>query len=159
MNLHRPSLFHSFAELTAVCLALVCTLMSGCADDGEIIVTGANDSSGAGTFCADAECLPLRCDGILTFDDPALESAARDALGDFVGPMMLNDVSGLRLLEAPGRGISTIGGVECLLGMDILHLINNDISDLEPLRGLVGLQSLLLHTNNVSSCSWRQHTR
>jgi len=92
-----------------------------------------------------------RCVDIVSFDDPGLEAAVRDAVGKPTGPLYDCDVDSLKFLNASYRGISNLGGIDRLAGLQTLKLGENAIVDITPLAGLTGLETLELHGNGITT--------
>ena len=90
-----------------------------------------------------------RCHLVVSFDDPGLEAAVRDAVDKPAGPLYDCDVEPLTFLNARNRGISDLTGIDQLIGLQTLNLYKNDIVDITPLAGLTGLQSLHLSANAI----------
>lgn len=89
----------------------------------------------------------------IEFEDPALESAVRKAIGKTTGQLISTDVMHLGQLDAPQRKISRLGGVEYLVNLRHLYLSRNQVSDISPLAGLSKLTDLDLRWNQVSDIS------
>jgi internalin A len=90
------------------------------------------------------------CGGPLVFADPRLEEVVRVAIGKATGDIELVDVSELIMLEAGGRGIGDLAGVQCLPALAHAFLRANSVSDLRPLAELTGLTALWLDENDIS---------
>lgn len=88
-------------------------------------------------------------DEIVIFDDPALEHAVRDELGQPFGFLTRQGLLNLQTLDAKGLGISDLSGLEYCENLVWLDLDTNSISDLTPLTNLVNLMSLNLDSNEV----------
>jgi len=111
----------------------------------------------------------------VTFSDTSLEAAVRAAIGQASGELLTVDVEFLTSLDASGRGITALDGIEYLKGVEELFLENNQIADLsllarlkileklrvdhnqitriDSLAGLTGLTELELHHNQISDVS------
>jgi len=91
-------------------------------------------------------------DQVLLFGDPALESAIREAIGKPQGDILNTDLvqAGLTTLDASGRYISDLTGLENCGVLTHLHLSNNRITDLGPLAGLTNLIVLDVSENYVT---------
>jgi hypothetical protein len=75
----------------------------------------------------------------VTFADPNLEAAVREAIGKPTGEILVSDVAGLTRLGAPERGISNLDGIQHLTQLTSLDLYDNQISDISPLMDNPGL--------------------
>jgi hypothetical protein len=124
--------------------------------DSEVGSGGATTTAGAG---GSTPLAPPGCAGVITFPDPGLEAAVRDAIAEQevappverpTGDIRSEDVAQVSRLSANGQGIYDLTGLECLRGLTGLYLGDNDISDLSPLAGLTGLNELRLDGNNIS---------
>ncbi|GAB4322369.1 MAG: hypothetical protein Kow0074_13860 [Candidatus Zixiibacteriota bacterium] len=72
--------------------------------------------------------------------DPQLDSLLRDLLDlDSDVEIYASDVESLADLDASGRGITDLSGLERMTGLDKIDLSNNDITDLTPLIDNPGL--------------------
>ena len=68
-----------------------------------------------------------------------------------LAPVMYGRTDGqpLRVLDASGRKITDLSGIEALTVLEELNLADNAVEDLSPLAGLVGLKVLDLSGNRV----------
>jgi len=89
----------------------------------------------------------------VTFLDPNLEAAIREAIGKPTGDIYPSDLEGLTLLDAHGRDIIELTGLEYCANLSRLHLDSNKVSDISPLAGLTNLTSLGLGNNLISDIS------
>jgi titin len=89
----------------------------------------------------------------VTFPDPNLEAAIREAIGKPTGDIYRSDLLGLTLLNASSRGITDLTGLEYCTSLTHLNLFNNQISDLSPLSGLTSLRIVYLGYNQISDIS------
>src|SRR5262249_53272663 len=75
--------------------------------------------------------------------DPNLETAIRVALNKPSGQITDADMLTLTTLDASGRGITNLSGLEAAENLQTLNLSANfQISDISPLAGLTKLQNL-----------------
>ncbi|MFA6112071.1 MAG: leucine-rich repeat domain-containing protein [Candidatus Latescibacterota bacterium] len=96
---------------------------------------------------ADDEGTPLPTEA---FADSSLETAVRQALALYAGPLTPEKLGWLISLSARDREISVLTGIEALHGLRTLDLAGNQIVDLGPLAALDTLQLLDLSRNKVS---------
>ena len=103
--------------------------------------------------CASMVGLPgeARADGQITFTDPSLEGAIRDALGisetePISGEMALT----LTSLDASSHGIENLDGLENFPNLIELNLGNNRIGNADVLGRLTNLQWLDLGNNSIT---------
>lgn len=88
------------------------------------------------------------------FPDPALEAAVRTQVFAKRGtdaPLVEADVVNISTVEAKGRGITNLAGLEKCRSLAMLDLAGNKVSDLSPLSGLQRLQFLDVQSNRVSN--------
>ncbi len=83
----------------------------------------------------------------VNFPDPGLEAAVREALERPSGPIYYADVRRKAKLDASGRGIASLAGIEHFHGLDELILTGNAVTDLAPLAGLEHLATVTLRDN------------
>ncbi len=82
------------------------------------------------------------------FRDPELRAAVEEALGKLTGSAISEEeMSSLRELDASGRGIRDLTGLEQAVGLEELRLRINRLTDVEPLAGLKNLRFLVLSSN------------
>lgn len=86
----------------------------------------------------------------LTFADVNLEAAIRAAIGKPAGPIYQSDLDALVTLDAAGRGIKKLNGLEHCTSLKWLDLTSNEVSDISPLAGLTSLRTLRLWSNEIS---------
>ncbi len=101
----------------------------------------------AGLACGSAEA------EIVTFADPNLEAAVREAIDKRAGDIYRSDVEGLASLDASGREIGDLRGLEYLTSLTHLYLIDNGITNISVLANLTGLTELYLGWNQISDIS------
>ncbi|NLD48800.1 MAG: hypothetical protein GX660_16675, partial [Clostridiaceae bacterium] len=85
------------------------------------------------------------------FTDKNLESAVRLAIGKNTGDLSISDLSKVTELNADGKGISDLQGIQYLVNMEELELSNNNIKIIDPLKSLIGLKKLSLAYNSLNS--------
>ena len=89
----------------------------------------------------------------VTFADPNLEAAIREAIGKPTGPIYPSDLEGLTSLSASEKNIADLTGLECATSLTSLSLRYNQISDISPLANLTNLTWLDLEGNQISDIS------
>ncbi len=89
-------------------------------------------------------------DFVVTFADPVLETAVRAEISLPTGDIRRSDLLGLTGLQATGKGVADLGGIEYCPNLRFLTLTSNDIEDLTPLAGLDNLEDLNLAGNEIS---------
>jgi len=89
----------------------------------------------------------------VTFIDPNLEAAVRDAIAIPTGPIYSSDLDELIYLDASARNIADLTGLGLAANLTELDLANNQISDISPLADLTRLAELGLAYNQISDIS------
>ena len=89
----------------------------------------------------------------IEFADANLEAAVREALDRPSGPLTAADLATLTVLNANGRGIQSLAGLEHATALQELALRRNEITDVSPLASLTNLQRLSLWGNEVEDVS------
>ena len=89
----------------------------------------------------------------LAFPDSSLETAVREAINKPEGPIDISDLEPFTTLEARGRGISDLTGLEYCINLQVIELRDNNVSNTSPLAGLINLRDLGLWGNNISDIS------
>ena len=88
------------------------------------------------------------------FRDPALHGAVTAALRKPAGASVTDsELASLQDLNAGGRGIRNLTGLELATGLVSLDLHDNVVSDLTPLAGLTQLETLQLDGNDIHDLS------
>ena len=86
----------------------------------------------------------------IDFADTGLEAAVREALGEPQGPLRSSQVKKIRVLEAGGRDIRSLEGIENLANLKVLDLVDNRVECVRPLRHLTKLEELSLRNNGIT---------
>jgi uncharacterized repeat protein (TIGR02543 family) len=84
------------------------------------------------------------------FEDKGLEEAIRDALGNQNRPIFKDDLLNITLLDASGKEITCLDGIEYLHNLAFLNLEDNNIEDVSPLKNLKKLVDLNLSNNDIA---------
>ena len=95
----------------------------------------------------------LADDPVVTFPDAKLDAAIREAIGKPTGDIYQSDLEGLTSLDASGKSISDITGLEYCVNLTTLALYYNEISNISPLSSLTNLTELNLTFNRISNIS------
>src|SRR6185295_2469867 len=61
----------------------------------------------------------------ITFSDPDIEAAVRNALNQPTGPLDADRVATIETLQLPGKRIQSLRGIEVLTGLQTLDLSEN----------------------------------
>ena len=86
--------------------------------------------------------------------DPNLRAAIEKALGKAPRTVITaEDMETLVSLNAAGRGIRDLTGLETAIHLEELNLQNNPISDISPLAGLTQLKGINLRGSSISDLS------
>ena len=86
---------------------------------------------------------------VVDFPDSGLETAVRDAIGKPTGDICDWDLIGLSGLNAGGRSVIDLEGIQHCTDLTELCLWNNAISDIGALAGLDNLEKLWLDNNQI----------
>jgi len=89
----------------------------------------------------------------VVFPDPNLEAAVRTAIDKPDDPIYARDLEQIDRLEADGRDIKDITGLEYCSNLQYLDLGSNQINDVSPPAGLTNLQYLNLVDNRITDAS------
>ena len=90
---------------------------------------------------------------VVTFPDPHLEAAIREAINKPTGDIYPSDLAGLTELGASWAHIADLTGLECCKSLTRVGLYGNLISDISPLSSLIDLTYLHLGDNQISDIS------
>lgn len=82
-----------------------------------------------------------------------LEAEVRKAIHRLEGPIYPSDLDGLSKLDAEGKNIADLTGLEYCTGLKELYLCRNQISNISALTNLARLTRLELGDNQVSNIS------
>lgn len=86
----------------------------------------------------------------VTIADKNLEAAIRAVLQEPKAPLTETNLLNVYVLEAAGKGIANLQGLDKCKNLALLKLTNNQVADLAPLKELVNLQSLDLAGNKIT---------
>jgi len=89
----------------------------------------------------------------VTFADPNLEAAIREALDIAERPIYPSDLAGLTSFSASARNISDLGGLEYCIDLTHLDLSHNQVSNITPVGNLTNLAYLQLDVNEIGDTS------
>ncbi|GAG04355.1 unnamed protein product, partial [marine sediment metagenome] len=92
-------------------------------------------------------------DEVVTFPDPNLETAIREAIGKPSGDIYQSDLDNLTSLDADSRNIIDLTGLEHCTSLTNLRFMSNQISDISPVSNLTSLTGLFLISNQISDIS------
>ena len=106
-------------------------------EDTETVTVTVNGSQA----CADPVAIP----------DANLEQAIRETLGTASGDLTCADMASLTELEATGRDISSLEGLQHAVNLTFLDVRDNALTGIAPIEGLEGLERLYLNRNPISS--------
>lgn len=84
------------------------------------------------------------------FADPNLEQVIREVLGKPEETLLKKDLAEIYELDAGGRGINHLDGIQSLKNLRVLNLIDNQVQDVTPLKNLTKLQVLSLRNNEIT---------
>ncbi|NOU74260.1 hypothetical protein GC098_23165, partial [Paenibacillus sp. LMG 31458] len=89
-------------------------------------------------------------EGKVSFADVNLEAAVRDTLNKSAGDITILDMERLTSMDASGRGISDLSGIEYATHLQSLNLADNSIRDVTKLGALSSLETLILNQNEIA---------
>ncbi len=90
-------------------------------------------------------------DSQVSFRDAQLEAAIRDALDKPVKSLFQSDLNKITSLDASGRGIEFLDGIENLDNLVFIDLSDNLIKDVTPLKTVHDLSELNLSRNGITN--------
>lgn len=85
----------------------------------------------------------------LNFNDPALYEAVKECFPVEKTNFTISDLKTIKKLDAQGRGIKDLKGIQNLINLKELNLSHNNLTDLKPLNELSMLQKLDLSNNSI----------
>ena len=86
------------------------------------------------------------------FPDPNLRTAVAEALGKSPNaPITAEEMGGLKELNAEGRGIRDLTGVQFATNLRLINISDNQVTDISPIAGLIELRDLRITGNPVSN--------
>ncbi len=89
----------------------------------------------------------------VTFPDPNLEIAVREALNKPSGPIRVSELARLANLTASDSRVEDLSGLEYCTNLTYLDFWHNQISDISSLANLTNLTYLYLPQNQISDIS------
>jgi len=89
-------------------------------------------------------------DPVVTFPDANLEAAIREAINKPTGDIYASELAVLTNVNASGRGIIDLTGIEYCTNITDINFSSNQIIDLTPLAELTKLVNLDLSFNRIS---------
>jgi uncharacterized membrane protein len=113
-------------------------------DDGTTAITVNRDSSITANFEEEE---------VVTFPDPNLEAAIREAIDVPERSIYQSDLEGFTSFSASARNISSLTGLEHCIDLTHVDLSHNQISNISPVGNLTNLASLQLDLNQTSNIS------
>ena len=87
---------------------------------------------------------------VVHFPDPNLRAAVAEKIGADPARITEDTLQDLKVLEARGREIENLEGIQHARNLTRLDLGNNLISDMTPLTGLTNLRRLNLYDNRIT---------
>jgi hypothetical protein len=120
------------------------------------VSTIANVGDATTTITMNRDCFIManfRQGGAVTFADPNLEAAIREAIQIPERPIYTSDLKGLASFSASGRNISSLTGLEHCINLTYLDLSHNQIGSISPVGNLTNMAYLQLDLNQISNVS------
>jgi len=90
----------------------------------------------------------------VSIPDPGLNAAIHEALQKPSGPLTQQDLLTLTNLDASGRNISSVAGLEAVRNLVSLNLEINQLANFSFPTTLSNLTVLVLRSNSLTSCSF-----
>ncbi len=90
--------------------------------------------------------------GGISFPDPNLEEAVREAIDKPAGSIVQSDLAELTTLDDVGL-VEDLSGLEHCTNLRILYIVVSEIEDLSPLAGLTSLTRLTLEDCKITDIS------
>lgn len=82
--------------------------------------------------------------------EAALRSLVFEKKDDPKKELTEEDLNKIFIMQAKGKGIKDLTGLEKCLNLQLLDLANNEVADLAPIKGLTHIQSLDLSQNKIT---------
>ena len=101
--------------------------------------------------CGDSEKNPADSGAVVEFADANLEGVVREHLEKSAGALSRGELLAVTHLNARGREIADLSGIEQLANLELLELADNQIRDIAALAGMARLCTLDLANNQVES--------
>ena len=95
----------------------------------------------------------VRDNQVVKFIDENLEAAVREIIKKPSGDIYASDVKEIEELRVNNKNVSDLDGIQYLTGLQKLDLRFNNIQDINPISNLKKLQSLQLGYNKISDIS------
>ena len=92
----------------------------------------------------------LAADEQVNFPDKNLEAVIREEIGQPFKPLHSGGLKKITELDATGKGITSLEGMQYLTNLTVLHLEDNSVGDVAPLAGLRKLRTLNLRRNGIT---------
>lgn len=147
-----PSIMQEWSPTAEVITFDNDTIACEVSDHRPVLAHFDKDTSGADSVLTLGEASPVIAD-VVTFPDPGLEAAIRDAIVKPMGDIQNSDLSELTQLDASRRDIANLEGIQHCVDLTALWLADNQIIDISPLAGLTDLTILSLSRNEIVDIS------
>ena len=98
---------------------------------------------------------PERSPGtVVHIPDPNLRAVIAESLGKSPNaPITVEEMEGLRNLDARNRDIHDLTGIQFATNLSLLNIQDNQVSDLSPIARLIELRHIFINNNPVSDLS------
>ena len=95
----------------------------------------------------------LKIDKTVAFENPQIEALVRDTLEKPTGSISQHQLQTIVKLDASGRNLTSLNGIELMPNLVELDLRDNQVSDIGPLKQLKHLEKLNLRNNDLVDLS------
>ena len=85
----------------------------------------------------------------INIQDANLENVVRKMIDKSKGKIYKSDVKDITVLEATGKNIKELSGIENLVNLKRINLEKNSINNIEPLEKLTSLEEVCLDNNDI----------
>ena len=120
----------------------------GCQRSSDVVVNSADSASVRDEIGNSNEDIH-----IVSLPSLGLEAAIREAIGKPTGDIYNTDLEGMKYLDASGRSISNLEGIQNCVDLEWIELGDNEIIDISALSSLTNLKALGLKNNQIVDIS------
>jgi len=129
----------------ATLILIAVGLMSGCQRSSDAVVRSTDLAPERRSEISEPSVDAL----VVSFADAGLEAAIRETVGKPTGDVVDTDLAGITFLDARGRGITTLEGIQYCVDLEWLDLSDNEIIDINALSSLPHVTAVSLRDNEI----------